>query len=124
MKKAIRASSARKSSVKPLATVSTAKRRERQYTIDDLSAMAAQLGCRVRFDLTPKEYSEEARRGDRVAMFANNLTRAILWALGEHETFTAIPEDWPKRPFYWRKELREKYNAAIAQYAANGGEVK
>lgn len=32
----------------------------------------------------------------------------IRWALGEEGEFPDLPDDWPKRKFYWRTELREK----------------
>ena len=34
--------------------------------------------------------------------------RVIEWALGERGDFPSLPDDWPKRKFYWRTELRER----------------
>lgn len=36
------------------------------------------------------------------------LERVIEWALGERGDFPSLPDDWPKRKFYWRTELRER----------------
>lgn len=39
------------------------------------------------------------------------LRDVIRWALGEHtsDEFPTLPNDWPKRKFYWRNELRERW---------------
>ena len=34
--------------------------------------------------------------------------KAVVYsALGENGEFPSLPQDWPKRPFYWRTWLRE-----------------
>lgn len=39
------------------------------------------------------------------------LVNLIRWALGEGGEFPMLPDDWPKRKFYWREELRRRFEA-------------
>jgi hypothetical protein len=43
------------------------------------------------------------------------LRALISWTLGEHETdaFPMLPDDWPRRKFYWRGELRRRFEAIL-----------
>lgn len=43
----------------------------------------------------------------------------ILWALGENGNFPDLPDDWPKRKFYWRGEMRSKFDALAALASAS-----
>lgn len=45
----------------------------------------------------------------------DKLDEIIRWALGESETdhFPNLPNDWPKRKFYWRNELRRRYQSVV-----------
>lgn len=38
----------------------------------------------------------------------------VLWTLGEIGDFPMLPDDWPKRKFYWRHSLRQKFEALQA----------
>lgn len=48
------------------------------------------------------------------------LDHLIRWALGEdpQDEFPNLPHDWPRRKFYWRNELRKRYEAIKALRAA------
>jgi len=60
---------------------------------------------------------------ERLSQKNQRLADVIRWALGEGvegDGFPPLPEDWPRRKFYWRGPLRELFEAA--QRGADGPE--
>jgi hypothetical protein len=64
-------------------------------------------------DVAWKEWSDAKHAPQRQR---DALIDLVHWALGEHPTdhFPTLPDDWPKRKFYWRKELRARLDAILA----------
>ena len=54
------------------------------------------------------------------------LIDVIKWALGESETerFPGLPDDWPRRKFYWRDELRTRFKSALLAGSSPVSEAK
>ena len=53
------------------------------------------------------------RAMDGLKAYSGRLHDLVLWALGEiGEDFPSLPDDWPKRKFYWRHLLRHKLGEA------------
>ena len=50
-----------------------------------------------------------------VEPLTEQLADLVRWTLGEHPTemFPSLPDDWPARKFYWRAELRERFEALL-----------
>jgi hypothetical protein len=45
----------------------------------------------------------------------------VLWTLGEIGDFPGLPDDWPKRKYYWRSVLRAKHAELLSAREAPHG---
>ena len=60
-----------------------------------------------------EDVAAEKARCAAAAQEIAGLRALIQWALGEsgEDEFPPLPDDWPKRKFYWREELRARLSA-------------
>jgi len=45
-------------------------------------------------------------------VFAEELTEVIWWMLGERDDLPPLPSDFPRRKYWWRNELRQRFDDA------------
>jgi len=70
--------------------------------------LEAKLADAIRIRELNRELSDDwMARAEKAEARVAELEKAIRSALGEIGDFPGIPEDWPRRPFYWRTWLRQ-----------------
>lgn len=53
-----------------------------------------------------------SREGLDLKVFAEELTEVIWWMLGERDDLPPVPNDFPRRKYWWRHELRQRFEDA------------
>ena len=70
--------------------------------------LEAELADAIRIREVNRKLSDDwMARAEKAEARVAELEKAIRSALGEIGDFPGIPEDWPRRPFYWRTWLRQ-----------------